>query len=737
MKRTFLSVKKTARTAFAMLFLLCLIMGIATFTEKYRGTEYVHGEIYGSLWFTALWAVAALCALICLIRRRIWKRPVTAFIHLSLLLILSGALLTHITSRVGYIHLRCGETAEAFIEDNGAGGTAVKLPFSVTLLRFSVSRYAGSDMPSDYISTLRIVPAGSKGFNTQVSMNRIVKLKGIRLYQSSYDDDMMGTTLSVNSDPYGIPVTYCGYALLFISLILQLFSPDGMMRRAFAGSRTATAATAAALLILLPMNAHSQNRPCMSRPEAAEFGEIMMNYEGRIAPVETFATDMLRKITGGKSSYKGLTPTQVLSGWIFFPHQWEDEPIISIGSNTAKALGLRDPASFTDIAAAASYIPAPEIERRIGKKEMNRLSEKADIIYSVERGTMLRIFPVHSSGGLFWYSCSDSIPPGIPTADSRTVREAMTAIFSGIVTGNTAITSQAVSSIRQYQKRICGSAMPSAASLRAEHLINVIPFTSVLFKVNLTLGILALILVFTEKRGKPYILLLLLSWISLAALLMAIVLRTIVAARIPLSNGYETMLAVAFLAQLSALLMVKRSAFLPAFGLLTSGFMLLVASLQASDPKITPLMPVLSSPLLGFHVSVIMLAYALLSLTFLSALTAVVAMPLKGSDNLQKRLAVTERMLLPPAVTALAVGIFTGAIWANISWGSYWSWDSKEVWSLITLIIYSFPLHSGLFPSMRRNRTMHIYIVAAYLTVAMTYFGVNILLPGIHSYSGM
>ena len=165
--------------------------------------------------------------------------------------------------------------------------------------------------------------------------------------------------------------------------------------------------------------------------------------------------------------------------------------------------------------------------------------------------------------------------------------------------------------------------------------------------------------------------------------------------------------------------------------------MLLVATLQSADPKITPLMPVLSSPLLGLHVSVIMLSYALLALTFLASLTALLCFPMKRAAGIRSSLTVAVHTLLPPAIATLGIGIFTGAIWANVSWGSYWSWDSKEVWSLITFILYAFPLHTSLFPSLRKDKTIHIYIVAAFIAAAMTYFGVNMLLPGMHSYSGM
>ena len=89
-------------------------------------------------------------------------------------------------------------------------------------------------------------------------------------------------------------------------------------------------------------------------------------------------------------------------------------------------------------------------------------------------------------------------------------------------------------------------------------------------------------------------------------------------------------------------------------------------------------------------------------------------------------------ILLYPAVTLLTIGIIIGAIWANISWGNYWSWDPKEVWALITLIIYAIPLHRGL---LQRPRAFHLYCLRAFLSVVITYFGVNLILGGVHAYN--
>ena len=158
------------------------------------------------------------------------------------------------------------------------------------------------------------------------------------------------------------------------------------------------------------------------------------------------------------------------------------------------------------------------------------------------------------------------------------------------------------------------------------------------------------------------------------------------------------------------------------------------------DPRITPLMPVLGSPLLSLHVSVIMMAYALLSLTFVCALTALLLAAIGRRDpqrtaERMDALRLLSLLFLYPALATLGVGIFVGAIWANVSWGTYWSWDPKETWALITFMVYAVVIHTHTWPAFRRPMAYHVSLLLSFLTLLMTYFGVNYLLGGMHSYA--
>ncbi len=136
--------------------------------------------------------------------------------------------------------------------------------------------------------------------------------------------------------------------------------------------------------------------------------------------------------------------------------------------------------------------------------------------------------------------------------------------------------------------------------------------------------------------------------------------------------------------------------------------------------------PILRHPLLAIHVTTIILAYALLLVMALKSLWWLIrkqeTKPLKSSKE------------LTVALSLLCGGIFIGAIWANVSWGNYWTWDAKETWALITLMVYAVPAHRRSLPAFNNPKVYHTYILIAFLCILMTYFGVNHFLTGMHSY---
>ena len=198
------------------------VLAAATIVEKYLGTDYVGEHIFGAWWFSVLWAVLTAVATFYFIKRKV-RRASVVVLHLSFVIILAGALLTHLTAVRGVVPLRKGIATNEYLTRDMY---LHKLPFTICLENFEIKFYEGSDMPSDYVSHVTI---DGKPFT--ISMNQIVSQKGVRLYQSDYDMDLQGSILAMNSDPWGIPVTYCGYALLFVSLVWMLIDPKGKFRQ--------------------------------------------------------------------------------------------------------------------------------------------------------------------------------------------------------------------------------------------------------------------------------------------------------------------------------------------------------------------------------------------------------------------------------------------------------------------------------------------------------------------------
>lgn len=729
------------KSILALYVIILAVMAAATIIEKDSGTDYVHGAIYGAWWFTTLWALLAAGGIIYILKRHVRHIPTLA-LHASFVVILIGALLTHLTARRGMIDIRQGEPTDTyFSSDDGEGMTKAQLPFKLRLDKFETRYHSGTDAAADYQTRFTIID-GNEHIPAQVSMNNIYSYRGIRFYQSSYDEDGKGSVLSINSDPWGIPITYTGYALLFISLVFMLFDPKGEYRKVLRSPLLKKGTLVAAFMLMFTATANAQQT--LPRETAEKFGKLCILYNGRICPAETYALDFCKKIYGSRT-YNGLTAEQVLTGWIFYGDEWSREPFIKVKGGTLKdQLQLDDYcplSSFFSPAADNGYLLTRYIEEYYDGNHDKLHQQAADVdnkimlIMQLRSGQALRLLPYTDRRGLTtWYSPTDSLPKSVEAQHAKYISDVFTLINADVRRGDFARVNVFFDKMRQYQRVNGGSSLPTPAQYRAERINNAVPFATVLFIVNLTLGIIALAYMLyrlTKSRrvkaldyGLPVLMLM-----SFLALTFALALRWIISGTIPMANGYETMLTVAWAVELIALAMQRRFKIVLVFGFLLSGFFLLVSHINQMDPAIGQVMPVLNSPLLSVHVSIIMMSYALLSLTFVCGILGL-SMPSHAAE-----LQALSRVFLYPAMAALGIGIFVGAIWANVSWGTYWSWDSKETWALITFMIYAIVLHTQSLPTFRKPRAYHLYVTLAFLSIIMTYFGVNYFLTGMHSYA--
>ena len=595
-------------------------------------------SVYRSTGFALLWAVAAVSAAALMIRKRMWKRPLLLALHGSLLLILLGGGITHLTGLKGAIHLRQGVPSD---QVQLADGSTTRLPHPIELQRFGIAYYPGTRTPQDYRSTVRY-----RGEERVISMNNILRADGWRFYQTDYDPDEQGVLLSVNRDPWGIGITYAGYALFGLCAM-------GCTLRKWRHGALALALP----LMLLPGRSDAAALPVISRQQADSLDRAQVIWNGRVTPFGTLSHDFVQKLYG-KPSYRDLTATQVVVSWTLAPEAWNRQPLIRLKDDaTARLLGVSGRyACLADFFDADGKYKLPASAPGRGAREAD---EKAGLAIMLLQGTLVE-------------EATD--PPHL-----------------------------------------------SEQRVTAELWYNRIPWTHISFVACFVMAALALFF------RHPAWCALMAAWTGLN-----LALRWYISGHLPIVSGYETMLATAFCVSLTAAFLARRHPIAAPTGLLAAGCLLLVSHLGAKTPRMSAMMPVLHSPWLSAHVSVIMISYALFSvMTVLSLYTL-----LRGGEERTRRTAALCRRCLFPANFLLGAGIFLGAVWANVSWGDYWTWDPKESWALVTFMVYAAGFHTESIPFMGKPRGFLVYIAAAYLTVLMTWLGVNHLLGGMHSYGG-
>lgn len=748
---------------FILYILVLVCMAAATVVEKSQGTDYAHAHYYGAWWFILIWAVLAALGAFYIIKRKV-KCASTLALHLSFIIILAGALLTHISAKRGMIHLRIGQPTDTYMaQDEEQGMKEEKLPFSLCLQKFEAKMHDGTNAVADYSSKFTVIDGDDKS-EGEVSMNNIYSHRSYRLYQSSYDEDGKGSVLAINADPYGIPVTYTGYALLFISLVWMLFDPKGGYRKLLKSPLLKKGALMTALILSMgniqTLHAESATgnlqNAVLPKETAEKFGELHILYNDRICPVQTFALDFCKKIYGARS-YQGLTAEQVLSGWVFYGNTWANEPFIKIKSGEMKtAMNLPDYASLNTFfnREMGGYTIGQYVQEYYNGQQDKFHQQAADIdgkiqiIMELREGVSLKVLPYTftknvkatkdhpfiKAGTTTWFSPVDKLPQAVEHQHALYIRNVFSLLNGDVKAGNTSRVNEFFVKMKKYQEVSSGNSLPTATQYKAERINNAFPFATILFMANLTLGFIALFYTIYRMTKKKEIKVLnialpILLGVSFLALTFGLALRWIISGNVPMSNGYESMLTVAWFVMLISILMQLRIRIVMVFGFLISGFFLLVSHINQMDPAIGQMMPVLNSPLLSIHVSIIMMSYALLSLTFICGIMGI-CMRSHGEE-----LQALSRLFLYPALTCMGFGIFIGAIWANVSWGNYWSWDSKETWALITFMIYAVVVHTQSLPVFRKPLVYHIYITLAFLSIAMTYFGVNYFLTGMHSYA--
>jgi len=679
---------------------IIVAMVAATFVEKSHGTDFSFSLVYHNPAFIALWGAAAVAGLLLLFSSNV-KAFFTLLLHCSFAVMLAGALVTHLFSREGMISLDKDVPNSTVVTESGH---AIELPFTLTLREFEIERYPGSMAPSDYRSLVEL----EDGSSLEISMNNIGRHMGWRMYQADYEDDLQTSVLAMSKDVWGVGITYTGYLLLLIAMLGFFFQKDSQWRAAL------RKVTAVAGLALLPMTAHaadSTRLPVAPREVAKEIGELYVYYNDRICPLQTQARDYCLKAYG-KASVDGCTAEQVMTGWLFWYDWWQEKP-----------LKVKDK-----------------------EKGTSKEQEKYNIRMNAATGAAFRIFPLEISDEILaenrnlqkinWFACNDQLPE-LDYDQWVFIRKSFDLLREEAVAGNWAEVRHIVAQIKKYQEKNAASVLPSAARIKAERAYNAICLPKVQFMLSITLGIIMFVLSgIWLSRGKQtpiklQKLLAVVSWLLFAYLTAVLGLRWFASGHAPFTGSYCVMMLIAWMSTLAMSLLYKRMPLLQPLGFLLAGFTMLMASMSGANPKLTHLMPVLQSPLLSIHVLSMMIAYTLLGLVMLNGILGLVVKGVDARTSLQN----LSKVIVTPAVFLLTFGTFLGAVWARISSGSYWAWDPKETWALITILVYAFSIHGRSIKAFRNPAFYNIYTIVAFLSVLITYFGVNLILGGMHSYA--
>lgn len=649
----------------------------------------------------------------------------------------------------------------------GFGSKEKVLPFSLKLNDFILERYPGSNSPSGYSSHVTLIDR-NEGYEKPfvISMNNVLKYKGCRFYQSSYDSDEKGTILSVNKDLAGMTVTYTGYGFLFAFIVLALVSRNSVFRKVNPGYWSSVMRKSAGVVVVLAAMAGSlrasprvDNVP--DRKGSEEFGKILVqDQRGRTKPLFTLSSDILRKVSRS-NRFEQYTPMQVFLGFYFDFEHWKEVPLIRVSSkNVESILGITGKyAAFSDIVEIGEqgyYKLADHVDRAYslapGKrsktdKEIIKVDERVNILYMIYNGSFFKILPLRD-GSHNWGNPEEALKKALTREDSAFIRDIVPMSAVALYSSNSGTVRKIAESLSEYQKRFASYDLPSEWKIRAEKFYYQLSIFERLFPFYATAGLIILILLIASVvsgKNKFAIVVRVTGWLLFGGFILhtlGLGLRWYIAGHAPLSNGYESMLFISWVTILAGFIFRHRSQFTLSATALLGSMALLVAHMSFMDPEITNLVPVLKSYWLTLHVSVITSSYGFLGMGAITGLIVMILLTLSNSKNHEMvsdtvdQLTVINYKTLTLGLYLLTIGTFLGAIWANESWGRYWGWDPKETWSLITIIVYSFVLHSRMMPGLKDIYTFNLLSLFAFSSVLMTYFGVNYYLSGLHSYAG-
>ncbi len=663
------------------------------------------------------------------------------------------------------------------------GSKQIKLPFHIKLRDFQLENYPGSQSPMSYASEVTVIDP-KETFDFRIYMNHILNYKGYKFFQSSYDikDEYEETHLSVNHDFWGTLITYIGYAMLFLGLILILFVKNtrfSHLRNTLRKIENKKTVLTLALLITFATSFSQHNTHQLTEQQtdsilqanivdklhAEEYSKlIIQDAGGRMKPIHTFASELLRKVHHS-DTFKGMDANQVAISIQQNPRFWFNIPIIYIKKGNTKlrdVIGISQNQKYAQVSDFFTdkgvYKIADEQEKAFKQKIKSKYQQsiidvdrRVNLLYSAIFGDLFTIFPVPNDATDKWVSQNQLETKNFSGTDSVFVKQILPVYLQTLSeakkTNDYSQSEDILTVIKKFQKKYGSAVYPSENKIDLELFYNKYDIFKSLFKYYLYAGTLLFILVIIRifKTSKTINLLIKIGTFIIVGLfiyhMIGLGIRWYISGHAPWSNGYESMIYVSWATMLFGLILGRKSALTIAATTFVVSVILMVAHWNWIDPSIGNLVPVLDSYWLMIHVAIIVASYGPFVLSMILGTLALFLM-LATTENNKKKLGliikeitIINEMSMTVGLILLAIGNFLGGIWANESWGRYWGWDPKETWALISIMVYAFVIHTRLVPGIRGRFTFNTLSVFSFAAILMTYLGVNHLLSGLHSYA--
>jgi len=759
----------------SLIFVAAMAWATIGFYTDAQGVKHVYSMtdswkyVYETKWFEAIMWLLGINLIGVMFRYKTYKKMPIFVLHLSIIVILLGAAVTRYVGYEGQLHLRDGETKSFIMVEKSKGNPSdvyrKNLGFEVRLDRFVMHKYPGSMMPSSYDSYITIIDkAAHKKFQFHIYMNHILVYKGYRFYQESYDPDEKGSILSVNHDP-GMYVTYFGYILLAIGFLWSILYKKSRFMITVRKLQKSGLFSIALMLLLSASYSHAfdlQTYVKKSLAPSEEWAKVLVQENGRIEPMDTLDLDLVHKISK-KSKILGMNYNQIVAGMVAYTKEFQNLPLIYVGHpKLRQILGIKGKyATYNDFFLPNGQLRfqkqidealrTPDKDRTQLQREYLKINERIYISYTIYSAAIFHLFPTPKSAKMNykWFSL-----PEIAQAVKMNLMSPMDANFyynlffslaQGIKHYNVNEVKQARIKIYELQKSYSGKILPSKSRIKWEIIYNRLQIFPKLIGYYLLIGLIGIILGFIEilrlkKYKKTEYLLVSLGTLALLAHTANMFLRWYISGHAPWTDAYESIIFIAWGAAFASLVFFRKSMLAFGAGFFVAGMFMFVAHLSNIDPQITNTVPVLKSYWLLIHVSVITSSYGFLAVGSMLGLLNIILFAIQKYANKDLNIQIKQMnnivyLSLYMGLALLTIGTFLGGVWANESWGRYWSWDPKETWSLISIVVFALVVHTKMIPKMRGEFIFSLLAFLSFFFILMTYFGVNFYIAqGLHSY---